>query len=781
MLGNFSFGDYFKEGAIRYAWEYVTEVLKIPEERLWVSIYKDDDEAFELWRNGIGISEKKIVRLGKDDNWWGPVGPSGPCGPDSEIFVDRGPQEGCPDPDNCDPSCDCGRFLEFWNLVFTGLNQDENGKFTELSSKNIDTGLVLERLAAIMQGVESNFDTDLFQPIIKASGELLGVKYGEYKNVDVSLKVIADHARSVAFMIGDGILPSNEGRGYVLRRVLRRAVRHGSLLGNQKPFLHRILETVTEEYGDIYPEIRDKLSLIQKITLAEEERFLSTLESGTKRLWQMVEGKNRLDGEELFLLHDTFGFPFEIVEEMVSDKAIELDKTGFESLMKEQKKRARIATGEREYLEDNSTYRQLFEIAGNTQFLGYESLVAEGRTVVVLRDGVLVDSLEKGQTGELILDKTPFYAEKGGQVADTGKITSIGFSEEVKGVFRGANEMIVHRVEVTEGKIETGEIVKLEVSASTRNAIARNHTATHLLQAALRKVLGGHVKQSGSLVDPEKLIFDFSHYAPLTEDQIGEIEEIVNEKILDNYPVVTVEKSLAETRSEDIMALFEEKYGDVVRVVSVDDFSRELCGGTHVRNTGEIGLFKITSESSAAAGIRRIEAVTGLESFRLVNDSIKALNEIKTVLDVRRSQVLMRVGRLIQELREKDRTIKALQEKLLSGKTGNDDTERTINGDKFFLRVVENAPVDVLRNTADVLAQRQGSGVVIIFNKSDDKVVFVVKVDKALVGKYRAGEIAGKIAKELGGGGGGRPEFAQAGGKEPGKIGGIIENIDKYV
>lgn len=781
MLGNFSFGDYFKREAIEFAWEYVTEVLKIPEEKLWVSIYKDDDEAFEMWKNGIGISEKKIVRLGKEDNWWGPVGPSGPCGPDSEIFIDRGPQKDCPDPRNCDPSCDCGRFLEFWNLVFTGLNQDENGIVTELASKNIDTGLGLERLTAIMQGVESNFDTDLFQPIIRTSEELLGVKYGEHKNVDVSLKVIADHARAVSFMIADGILPSNEGRGYVLRRVLRRAVRHGSLLGSQQPFLYKILDTVSVEYGDIYSEIRNKLSLIQKITLAEEERFLSTLESGTKRLWNIIESKKKLDGEDLFLLHDTFGFPFEIVEEIVSDKNIELDKVGFEKLMEEQKKRARKATGEKEYLESNAVYEQLFEKAGNTEFLGYESLITTSTVLGIVKDGELAEALTVGQEGEVIFDKTPFYAEKGGQVADVGKILFEEGTAEVEAVFVGTGEMIVHRIKIIEGTLYTGREVEMSVMSSMRKATARNHTATHLLHEALREILGSHVKQAGSFVEPDRLRFDFSHYTSLTDSQRKEVEEIVNEKIMENIPVDTVEKSLDETRSENIIALFEEKYGDKVRVVSIGDFSKELCGGTHVRSTGEIGLFKIISETSVSAGVRRIEAVSGFGTYRLLESSINSLDEIKTVLDVPQNQILPRLGKLLQDIKEKDKNIKSLQEKLLSGQGTSDDVEKEINGVKIFIRVVENAPVDVLRNTTDVLSHKIGGGIVIIFDKLEGKAVFVVKVDKGLTKDYRAGDIARKIAKELGGGGGGRPEFAQAGGKELEKIGRIIDSIDKYI
>lgn len=732
MLGNFSFGDYFKREAIEFAWEYVTEVLKLPEEKLWVSVYKDDDEAYDMWKNGIGISEKKIVRLGKKDNWWGPAGPSGPCGPDSEIFIDRGPQESCPDPANCDPSCECGRFLEFWNLVFTGLNQDENGNLTELERKNIDTGLGLERLTAIMQGVESNFDTDLFQPIIRTSEELLGVKYGEHKNIDVSLKVISDHARAVSFMIADGILPSNEGRGYVLRRVLRRAVRHGSLLGNNKPFLHKILDTVSAEYGDVYTEISDKLSLIQKITLAEEERFLSTLESGTKRLWNIIETKNKLEGEDLFLLHDTFGFPFEIVEEIVSEKNIELDKAGFEKLMEEQKNRARNAAGDKEYLGSNSVYNGLLEKAGNTEFHGYESLITMSKVKGIIMDGQSVDSLADGQEGEVVFDRTPFYAEKGGQVADRGSVIFEDGTGEVEAVFVGAGEMIVHRIKVIEGSLNVGAEVKMSVMPSLRKATARNHTATHLLHQALREVLGNHVKQAGSLVEPDRLRFDFSHYASLTEGQIKEVEEIVNEKIMENIPVVTIEKSLEDTKSEDITALFEGKYGDKVRVVNIGDFSKELCGGTHVESTGEIGLFKIVSESSVSAGVRRIEAVSGFGTYKLLEDSLNSLESIRSVLDVAQNQMLPRLGKLVQELKEKDKTIKSLQEKLLSGKGGSDDAEKEIDGVKIFMRVVENAPVDVLRNTADVLSQKIGGGIVIIFNKLEGKAVFVVKVEKSL-------------------------------------------------
>ncbi|MBO8165687.1 MAG: alanine--tRNA ligase [Kosmotoga sp.] len=781
MLGNFSFGDYFKKEAIIWAWEYVTEVLKIPEEKLWVSVYKEDDEAYEIWKNEIGVPEGKIVRLGKEDNWWGPAGPTGPCGPDTEIFIDTGRTENCPNIDNCSPACDCGRFLEFWNLVFTEYNQDDRGNLTPLQRKNIDTGLGLERLTAIMQGVETTFDTDLFQPVIEKIESIFSVKYKSNPEQDISIRVIADHARAIAFMIADGILPSNEGRGYVLRRLLRRADRHASLLGNKRPFLHKLIDPLIKKMGSIYPELKAKKELIEQITIKEEERFLDNLERGTKRLWQMIDAKGKLNGKDLFMLHDTYGFHVELVEEILNGSDIHLDKEGFLKLMQEQKERARAATGNKEYDDVSTLIKTLHEELGGTEFLGYEMLETRSEIKTIIKKGVQVHQLSKGEEGEVIFDKTVFYAEKGGQVSDTGILETSSGVAEVLHVYIPHQDIVLHKIKVIDGLLNKGELALLKVDVEKRKATARNHTATHLLHAALRNILGEHVKQSGSLVGPERLRFDFSHFSQLKPEEIMAIEETVNEIVLSALPVTVEEKDLEEAKSEDVIALFEEKYGDKVRVVSISDFSRELCAGTHVENTGEIGLFKIISESSVSAGVRRIDAITGKESLKYLRKLTALASDLKDVLQVQEEQILEKTLSLLQELKGKEKEIKKLKEKLLSGKTSANDHEFSIDDVKFLVRIVEDAPAELVRNTADVLMQRLGQGVVIIFNKQGDKVIFVVKVSQELTKHFNAGHIAKNIAKALGGGGGGRPDFAQAGGKEVNNIEKVVNSLEKYV
>lgn len=781
MLGNFSFGDYFKREAIKWAWEFVTEYLKLPENRLWVSIYLDDDEAFDIWHTEVGVPDKKIVRLGKEDNWWGPAGPTGPCGPDSEIFIDRGTGENCPDPDNCSPACNCGRFLEFWNLVFTEYNQDEEGRLAFLDRKNIDTGFGLDRAASILQNVDSNFDTDMFRPIIDRIQEITSVKYGEKKTSDVSIRVIADHARSIAFMISDGILPSNEGRGYVLRRVLRRAIRHGSLLGYTRPFLYRIIETVAVNMGKIYPELVERLSFTQEMTLKEEERFLSTLENGERRLRTMLLNKKELTGDELFSLHDTYGFPLELVEEIVGESDIKLDREGFKEAMNKQRERAREALGEREYLENIDAYSRLFASTGNSKFTGYSKMIDNSTIQAILINGLEVPSLKEGETGEIVVANTPFYAQKGGQITDTGYVETKDGSARVEYVFSPYQEMIVHRVTVVKGVIVIGSEVELAVDRDRRLSTMRNHTATHLLHSALRKILGDHVHQSGSLVLPDRLRFDFSHFQSLTSEQLKEIENLVNFEIMKAVPVEVEEVDFSEIKGSDVTALFEEKYGDKVRVISIEDFSKELCGGTHVRNTGEIGLFKILSETSVAAGTRRVEAITGMASLEVLQRLSERERFLRELLEVPEDKMIERLDGLLRELKDRERFIMQLKERLLSGDSISDDRRIQIDGTNVLVRKVEGAPSNALRNASDVLLGKEGGGIVIIFNEMEDSISFVVKVQKDLTKRFNAGEIARKIAKEIGGGGGGRPDFAQAGGKEIDKLRGVIQNIDEYL
>ncbi|MEA2067375.1 MAG: alanine--tRNA ligase [Thermotogota bacterium] len=780
MLGNFSFNDYFKKEAIQWAWEYVTDVLEMPEDLLWVSVYEDDDEAYDIWKNNIRIPERKIVRLDKEENWWGPVGNTGPCGPCSEIFVDTGRTETCPDPENCSPGCDCDRFLELWNLVFTEFNQNEEGKLIPLKHKNIDTGLGLERISAIMQNVETIFDTDLFTNIIKSIEKILDVSYNKDQKTDISIKIIADHSRSVSFLVTDGVMPSNEGRGYVLRRLIRRAVLHASLLYNNKPFLNKLMEVVAEEMGGIYLELKEKCSFVKNIVLNEEQKFIETLEKGTKRLHEILEHNEVLSGKELFQLYDTYGFPVELVEEIVQDKDVKIDSEGFKTEMKKQRERARQAQGKKDYGLTSSIYNEIYNKLGNTEFEGYKTLTLEAEIKYMVTDGKLVEKLTKGDEGELFFKETPFYAEKGGQVSDRGVIKSDNSIAVVSHVFIPNNELISHKVYVENGTFEKGQKVKLEVDAKKRKSTARNHTATHLLHAALRKVLGNHVRQFGSLVDNERLRFDFTHFSALEKEDIEKIEEIINEKILEDIPVKIKTKSLEEAKNEDITALFEEKYSDIVRVISINDFSKELCGGTHVSRTGEIGIFKIISESSVSSGVRRIEAVTGLNAYELLKDNYNKLNIIKDMLAVE-DKIIERIATIKQEVREKEKEVKRLREKVLSGSAPINDRRTSVEGNQVHIRIVDNSPVDVIRNAADVMMQRLKSGIVFIFNKFENKVVFVVKVSEDLTDRFNAGKIAQRIARELNGGGGGRPDFAQAGGKNIDKIEYVVNNIEEFI
>ena len=621
----------------------------------------------------------------------------------------------------------------------------------------------------------------MFRPIIDRIQEITSVKYGEKKTSDVSIRVIADHARSIAFMISDGILPSNEGRGYVLRRVLRRAIRHGSLLGYTRPFLYRIIETVTVNMGKIYPELVERLSFTQEMTLKEEERFLSTLENGERRLRTMLLNKKELTGDELFSLHDTYGFPLELVEEIVGESDIKLDREGFKEAMNKQRERAREALGEREYLENIDAYSRLFASTGNSKFTGYSKMIDNSTIQAILINGLEVPSLKEGETGEIVVANTPFYAQKGGQITDTGYVETKDGSARVEYVFSPYQEMIVHRVTVVKGVIVIGSEVELAVDRDRRLSTMRNHTATHLLHSALRKILGDHVHQSGSLVLPDRLRFDFSHFQSLTSEQLKEIENLVNFEIMKAVPVEVEEVDFSEIKGSDVTALFEEKYGDKVRVISIEDFSKELCGGTHVRNTGEIGLFKILSETSVAAGTRRVEAITGMASLEVLQRLSERERFLRELLEVPEDKMIERLDGLLRELKDRERFIMQLKERLLSGDSISDDRRIQIDGTNVLVRKVEGAPSNALRNASDVLLGKEGGGIVIIFNEMEDSISFVVKVQKDLTKRFNAGEIARKIAKEIGGGGGGRPDFAQAGGKEIDKLRGVIQNIDEYL
>ncbi|PNR98311.1 alanyl-tRNA synthase [Petrotoga mexicana DSM 14811] len=786
MLGNFSFGDYFKKEAIKWAWKFLTEELELPAEKLWASVYETDDEAFNIWKDDIKIPENKILRFGKEENWWGPAGPTGPCGPCSEIYFDTGYTENCPDQENCTPACDCGRFVEIWNIVFTEYYSDENGNLSPLPRKNIDTGAGFERICAVTQGKYDNFDSDLFKETIEEIQRIFGVKFRENKSKDVSIKVIADHSRAIAFLISEGIIPSNEGRGYVLRRLIRRAVRHGTLLGAKGPFLNSILETVIKKMGKIYPELIEKEDLIKDISSMEEEKFFETMEKGMERLNNIIQNLNNeatLSGKIAFELYDTYGFPLDLTKEILSEKGIEVDEKEFTELMNKQREMARAASGKVEYDTTKQIYKEIDKFLTPTEFIGYDKLSSTEEVQLILKGDSIVQQAQEGEEIELFFSKTPFYAERGGQVSDKGIIYNESFEAEVIHVKPIRNEIISHLVKVKKGSIKNGERVFLKVDEKKRKATEKNHTATHLLHSALRKVIGEHIRQAGSYVAPERLRFDFTHYEPLTQDQIKQIEYLVNEQIQKAIPVNIYLKSLEEAKNMDVIALFEEKYGEVVRIVEIDDFSRELCGGTHVSNTGEIGLFKILEESSISSGVRRIEAITGFESLNYVTEMESIITNLSKMLDSSSDQIPDKIETILKTIKNQEKEIKQLQFQLATKNIERlAQTPQIIEGEKVVAAQLENLEKDVHANTADILLQKLGRGVVILFNKSNnDQVSLVVKVSKDISKKFHAGNIARKIASYLGGGGGGGPTFAQAGGKYVNKVKEVIEHINDFM
>ncbi len=767
MLGNFSFGDYFKKEAIEYAWEFLTQRLEIDPSKLWVSIYKDDDEAFEIWTKDIGLDPKKIVRMGKEDNFWGPVGPSGPCGPDSEIFYDLGPTKECSS-DECTPACGCNRFLEIWNLVFTGLYQDENGNLGELERKNIDTGMGLERIASVLQGVKSNFETDLFMPLIRKSEDIFSIKYGSQESTDISMRIIADHARAATFLIADGVSPSNTERGYVLRRLIRRAVRYGKLMGANEPFLYKYVSTVQEIMGKSYPEIIERSAFIVETIRSEEERFLKTLDQGLAMVEKIISASKNISGEEAFKLYDTYGMPLDILLDISNEKHVYVDVEGFNKLMEEQKRRSRESLGVQSFVD--SIYESISNF--KTKFVGYESLESESKVVAMIANGEEVGSVLSENEAEVIFDKSPFYAEMGGQVGDSGRCEFSGGYASVIDTYQRAN-LHIHKVKVESGILRIGMNVKLIVDEKRRKSIARNHTATHLLQAALQKVLGDHVRQFGSYVGPEKLRFDFTHNAPLTSDEIEKIVMMVNNEILKAIEVKIRIMPLEEAKKIGAMALFGEKYSDMVRVVFVDDFSKELCGGTHVSNTGEIGIFIITSERGVSAGVRRIEATTGTNVLKIFLDQSKMVENLSLKLSCQKEEIENKVKALIDQNQELIRENSDLRKSLILQNVRESCESARKNGKKFVVIKVESLNSSDLRDVADDALRIFGKGVVTILQEHGEKVTLIVKSTL-----NNANEIASNISRHFGGKGGGKGEMAQGGwnGKaDMGKIEKILE------
>lgn len=770
MLGNFSFGDYFKKEVIPWAWEFLTKVLELPADKLWITVYPKDQEAYDLWHDVCGVPAERIVKL--EDNWW-EIASGGPCGPDSEIHIDLGEERGCGSPD-CGPGCDCGRFLELWNLVFTQYNKEADGSYTPLQHKNIDTGLGLERVASVLQEKPSNFETDLIFPIIEYACKVSGKTYNADPKDDISLKVIADHARSVTFMIGDGILPSNEGRGYILRRVLRRAIRHGRLLGIRKEFLVGAADLVIDMYGDHYTDLREKKSYIEKVIAMEENSFLQTLEQGTDLLNQKIDamrkaGSTVLNGEDAFQLYDTFGFPWELTEEILEEQGFTMDKEGFEKAMEAQRERARAARNDKEGKPVLYETRHLK--LGN---LTVDEASKNGKVAAIFpaHDTQPIQNAKSGDELAVILTNTAFHAEGGGQLGDTGRLVSDKGIFNVTDTKKLPDGYTIQLGTLEQGTLAVGDEVEFEVNLKRRGDIARNHTATHLLHAALKQVLGSHVNQAGSYVGPDRLRFDFSHFSPLTEEELVQVEDIVNEKILDAVDVEISQQDLEKAKEMGAMALFGEKYGKIVRVVNVPGYSMELCGGVHVSNTSHIGLFKILSESSVGAGVRRIEAVTGRGALAYTRELEDLIGEASAAVKGRPNNLVTRINALQEELRAEKHRADEMEKKLVAAQAASVTADaKEVKGVPFLAQEVKVQDVDALRKMGDTLRDKTGGVVVLAAPMSADKVNILVMASKEAVQKgIHAGKIAKGVAQAMGGNGGGRPDMAQAGGKDASKV-----------
>ena len=774
MLGNFSFGDYFKYEAIAWSWEFLTKTLEIPADRLYPSVYQDDDEAFNIWNKEIGVDKDRIFRFGKEDNFW--EHGAGPCGPCSEIYYDRGEKYGCGKP-GCTVGCDCDRYIEIWNNVFTQFNNDGNGNYEELENKNIDTGMGLERLATVMQDVDSIFDVDTIKAIRDEVCKYANVEYEtEYKK-DVSIRVITDHIRSVTFMVSDCIMPSNEGRGYVLRRLLRRAARHGRLLGIKGAFLAKLSEVVIRESKDGYPELADKKDYILKLIATEEENFNKTIDQGLSILNDMMaemeaEKKTVLSGENTFKLYDTYGFPIDLTIEILEEKGFTVDEEGFKEAMEVQRQKARDAREETNYMGADVTIYQSIDAAIESKFVGYHDLTHDSKVTVLTTADALVDELKEGMEGTILVEETPFYATMGGQVADTGVIRTANAEFVVEDTIKLQGTKIGHVGKMTKGSIKVGETVTLAVDEARRNLIANNHSATHLMQKALRMVLGNHVEQAGSLVDPDKLRFDFTHFSPMTPEEIAKVEEIVNREIQNGLDVVTNEMTIDEAKKTGAMALFGEKYGDTVRVVQMGDFSSELCGGTHVKNTNNISAFKIVSESGVAAGVRRIEALTGAGLIAHFNQVEETLKEAAALLKVSPADVVKRITALQEEVKTLSKENDKLKAKIAKAAAGDVTSEaEDVNGIKVLVKALSGVDMNGMRDLGDEAKQKLGEAVILYATENDGKVNLMATATEGAIKKgAHAGNLIKEVASLVGGGGGGRPNMAQAGGKNPAGI-----------
>lgn len=778
MLGNFSFGDYFKEKAIDFGWDLLTNGYGLPADELWVSIYLDDDEAHDLWHKNIGVPENRILRFGEEDNFWA-MGDTGPCGPCSEIHIDRGVKYGCGKPD-CKVGCDCDRFLEIWNLVFMQFDRDVSGKLTPLPKPSIDTGLGLERLISILQDVPTNYDIDLIRPIMSKVENLSARRIGESLESDVAMKVIADHSRAAAFLIGDGVLPSNEGRGYVLRRIMRRAIRYGRNIGLIRPFLHETAKVVFDIMKPAYPELSEAAPFITNVIENEEIRFSETLDNGLRLLNENLldlkaKGLKQVPGQLIFKLYDTYGFPVDIVRDVVRDEDMELDLEGFDQAMEAQRERSKsIAT----FTTISDAYKNLSAYGIMSEFMGYDTVSCNSKVLVLVKDGEEIQEASDGQSIEVVTEVTPFYGESGGQVGDTGKIIGDHLEMEISDTIKDPTGLIIHKGKIISGKVKKGDDVTLAVDERQRFATACNHTATHLLHFALRKILGDHVKQAGSLVAPDRFRFDFTHFSQPDPETLNKIETLVNEKIRENLPVQSAEMASEEAFNTGATALFEEKYGDRVRVVSLADFSKELCGGTHSNRTGDIGLFKIIGESSVASGVRRIEALTGAAALGFIQKNAKLLHDTALLLKEHPEAVSQRVEKILFHQKALEKEVEQLKGKIaLQSADWAEEDIKSIHGVKVLVKKVSVDKPAALRDLADRFKEKIKTGIVVLGSSDASKVMLIAVVTKDLTDRFHAGDIIKGIAPVVGGGGGGRPDMAQAGGSKPEKLDAALEKV----
>lgn len=783
MLGNFSFGDYFKKEAIEYAWELVIEGFKMSQEKLYITVYQEDEETFQIWNKDVGISENRIFRFGKKDNYWA-MGETGPCGPCSEIHYDLDEEMEVGDPyDLIEKGSD--RFLELWNLVFMQYEQPEKGELLTLPSPSIDTGMGLERIATVLQGKRNNYDTDLFLPLIEAICDLASREYASDAKSDTSIRIIADHIRAVTFLIGDGIMPSNDGRGYVLRRLIRRACRQGNLLSIDEPFLYKLVGGVVDIMKDAYPELLSSANYIAKVCLSEERRFAMTLTSGLKTFDQYIEearshSQNVLSGDKLFKLYDTFGFPVDLSRELADEQDMSVDEKGFHEELEKQRQRARRAWKGEVQQKEKKVYEKIKDLP--SEYVGYDLDNTEAKVVAIFKSGEIIEQLDEGEEGEIFLDVTPFYAEAGGQVGDSGILQNPHFSGIVDTAYFPIPEIRAHKLKVISGQIRVNDKVEAMIDLPLRKSLSKNHTATHLLHASLRAILGDHVKQAGSLVSPDRLRFDFTHFTPVNPTELRQIEKLVNEKIRENILVQTKITTMEKGIEEGAVAIFEEKYGENVRMVTVGDFSKELCGGVHVHSTGEIGLFKIVSETSIAAGMRRIEALSGEAALLHVQEEEDILQEILRMMNSPKKELVEQISKLRVSVKNMEKESKALRQKMANIRHQKDSQQiQTIQNISVLTQEVEGLSINELRELADSLKQKLDSGIVVLGTSEGKKAFIVIAVTKDLTDRIKANDIIKKVAPLVGGGGGGRPDFAQAGGTKPDQIEAVLKNIGSII